>query len=334
MKKKISFLIIVSLLIVMISANTVLAKIDTVAIGTGGTGGTFYPVGVDISTLWNDTVKEEHDINFSAHTSGGSIENLQMIQSGEINVGISGAVLAFQAYQGSGGFKGVKLENVRYISSLYTEADQFVFREKLDIESIADLEGKKVSVGPPGGAGVLYVPMHLKAIAGLSFADIDVEYMSYSDAAQALQDGLIDVGYFGGPVPISGVSQVFASADVDMIDYTKEDLEKLEKEYPFYSDIKVPANTYIGQKEEKLNAAIRTCVVVDKNLDKDLVYSMTAAFHKKLDWLKERHPVLRTLTLENALSGLGEAPLHPGSYEYYKDQGLDIAEYLIPPEYK
>lgn len=334
MKKRLNLLILALIFMLIFFANSALANVDNVAIGTGGTGGTFYPVGVDISTLWNDTVTEEFGTNFSAHTSGGSIENLQMIQSGEINVGISGSVPAFQAYQGSGDFKGIKLENVRYITSLYPEADQFVFRDNLDIESIADLKGKKVSVGPPGGGGVIYVPMHLEAIAGLSFDDIDVEYMSYSDAAQALQDGLIDVGYFGGAVPISGVSQVFASADVDMIDYSMKDIEKLEKEYPFYSSITVPADTYIDQTEEKLNASIYTSVVVDKNLDKELVYAMTEAFYEKLDWLKKRHPVLRTLTLEKALSGLGEAPLHPGSYEYYKDQGLEIPEYVIPPEYK
>src|SRR6056297_1541262 len=224
---------------------------EFIGIATGSTGGTFYPAGVAIATVLDNQLSESTGVQFSAHTSGGSAENLEMLKNQEIKMAIAGSVPASQAYRGVGNYEGNEITNIRYITALYPEVVQLVYRADSGIKTISDFAGKKIAVGPPGGGGSFYCPTIFEVVADITFDDFDTQYLGYSNSVQALQNGLIDACYLGASYPTSAVSQLYASpSEVDMIEFSDEELARLQAQAPYYARIVIPEGTYPEQDRD------------------------------------------------------------------------------------
>ncbi|MBN2394918.1 MAG: TAXI family TRAP transporter solute-binding subunit [Candidatus Atribacteria bacterium] len=328
----ISLLILVIIFIFTGSAS--LAQMKYVSISTGSTGGTFYPAGAIIASTFNEYLGDS-GYKWSAQASGGSLENLEMLRNKEAQMAIVGSAPSNWAYTGSQDFEGKAIKNIRYMTALWPEMTQIIYRKGIGIEGWKDLKGKKVAVGPAGGS-YFYSRIILKATAGLTFDDIIPEYMSYGDSVQALQDRLIDAAYLAAGIPTSAVSQAYAGrVEIDILEFSDEELARLHEAAPFYVRGVIEKDTYPGQDRDLQVAANPSALLVEQDMPEDIVYSMLDAMYLKgLEEMKKQHHSLTFLSLEGAIEGLSGAPLHAGAVKFYKDHGINIPGDLIPPEMK
>ncbi len=197
-----------------------------VTIVTGSTGGTYYPVGTIFSTLWNEKLGETGVIA-SVQSSGGSVENLNMLKNGEAQMGIAMANLTLFAYEGSGKFEDNQFEDVRFVTALWPDVTQFVVTEGSGINSLSDLKGKTFNVGGAGSGTEYSSKVILEAVAGISFDDIKAEHLGYFEASSAMQNAQIVGMNAEGGIPLSAVSEVAASkTEVKLLEFTDEDYAK------------------------------------------------------------------------------------------------------------
>jgi TRAP transporter TAXI family solute receptor len=330
------FLRMILFITIMAGLNTCAAFAQTkfITIVTGGTGGAAYPAFTILSNTFNKELKDT-GFKWSAQSSGGSLENLQMLGRNETLLGSAGAGPTFYAYNGLEMFKGKQIRNLRYILGLWPEPVQVVYRKASGIREWKDLRGKKVAVGPAGGGGTLYMPILLKATAGLTFNDIKPEYLSYSDGVQAMQNGLVDAFYSTAGLPTGAVAQAFASRiDCDLLEMSDEQVKNLKKIAPFYSSGGIPKGTYPGQNRDIHTPATLYCFLSLPEVPEEIVYKMLQVMEKKQNELKQQHKALSYLSFKDPLDGLAGAPLHAGAVRFFKSKGINIPDNFIPPEIK
>jgi len=323
------FKIIVLIIILIVCSGQVIASTQFMSISTGSTGGTYYPVGVILADAFQSGVSG--DYKFTAQASGGSSENLEMLRNKEVKMGIVGGAPTSNAYLGVDAYEGKAIKNIRFVTALWPEAMQIVYRTGTGIESFKDFPGRKVAVGPAGGGGTVYFPILLKQIAGLSFDDFQPQFLGYGDSAQAMQNRLIDACFLGGGFPTSAVSQLYASQiSVDMIEYSDEELAKVREAAPYFDRVVIEKGTYPKQDRDLNLIAIKSTLVVDEDVSEELIYQMLESIYTKdLEGIKQKHAALSTLSLDTALKGLSGAPLHPGAIKFYQDYNVEIADDLL-----
>lgn len=321
---------VIGILIVLLATTSTFAAVKFISIATGSTGGTYYPVGVILATTFGEELKDS-GYRFSAHASGGSSENLEMLRNKEVKMAIVGGAPTSNAYAGIGKYKGKQIENIRFVTALWPEAMQIVYRKNIGFKTLADFPGRKIASGPAGGGGTVYLPILLKQIAGLTYDDFQPQYLGYSDSAQAMQNRLIDACFLGGGFPTSAVSQLYASQiPVDMVEFSDEDIAKVREVAPYFAKVIIPKGTYPKQDRDLHLMAIKSTLVVEKDVSEDIVYKMLEAIYvNKLEDLHKKHGALKTLSLEQALVGLTNVPLHPGAVKFYKDHNVEIPDDLI-----
>jgi len=332
--KKTSIILLTLIVVFTLAISTSLAQVNHIGISTGSTGGTFYPAGAIIANTFNEYLGDS-GYKWSALASGGSLENLEMLRQKEVLMAIVGSAPSNWAYTGLQDFEGKAIKNIRYVTALWPEMTQIIYRKGIGIEGWKDLKGKKVAVGPAGGS-YFYSRIILKSVANLTFDDITPEYMSYGDSVQALQDRLIDAAYLAAGVPTSAVSQAYAGkVEIDILEFSDEEVARLHEAAPFYVRGVIEKGTYPGQDRNLNVAANPSALLAEKDMSEDIVYKMLDAMYiKGLDGMKKQHHSLTFLSLEGAIKGLSGAPLHPGAVKFYRDHGIDVPEDMIPPEMK
>ncbi|MCF7936692.1 MAG: TAXI family TRAP transporter solute-binding subunit [Synergistales bacterium] len=332
MKKSILGLGIALLLVVAVTASA--GAMEFVTIVTGSTGGTYYPVGTIIANHCNQELMTE-GYKYSAQTSGGTTENLDMLKNDEAQMAIAMCNLTGFAYTGTNRYEGDANPNLRYVMALWPETSQFVYAKGSGIEGWDSLEGKKISVGPPASGTEFSTRTILKAVAGLTFDDITAEYLGYSESSQAIQNGRIDAALLEAGYPTSAVTELYAGrTDVDMLHFDAEAKDKLLGEAPWYAPVTIPAETYPGQEEEIPVVGIMCSLVAHPDLSDEAVYkTLEVVFGSREDLLKE-HAVFYNVDFDNPMSGLFGAPLHAGAVKYYRDNGFTVPDKLLPPEMK
>jgi len=324
-KRNMLFTVLLVIFVSSLCTTQVLAKTDFISIATGSTGGTYYPVGVILAKNFQESIKDGN-YKFTAQASGGSRENLEMLRNKEVKMAIAGGAPASNAFSGKAKYKGKAIKNIRFVTTLWPEAMQIVYRTGTDIKTLKDFPGRKIAVGPAAGGGTVYLPILLKQISGLSFDDFRPQYLGYSDSAQAMQNRLIDACFLGGGFPTSAVSQLYASQiSVDMIEFSDEDIAKVKKAAPFFAKVTIAKGTYPGQKRDLNLMGIKSTLIVEKDVSDKLVYQILESIYtRNLNELKKSHGALKTMSLDQALNGLTGVPLHPGAVKFYKDQNIGI----------
>lgn len=312
MKKRILSLVLAAVLV--LSAVSTASAATFLSIATGGTTGTYYPLGGDIANLFNTVLP---DVKASAQATGGSADNLRLMDAGDAELGTVQNDVASFAYTGTDSFEGEVINSFSVITSLYAEYVQIVTRADSDIHSIADFKGKSISIGA-AGSGVYTNAMHVLEAAGLTIDDIDAQYLSFSESADGLKNKQIDAAFICAGIPNAAITELSSTVGVRLISLSDEEVAKLVAAHPTYANLKLPAATY--GLEEDVNCIAITALLVGRNdLDEELVYQMTKALFEQEGILT--HAKAAEITLDSAFVGVGELPVHPGAARYYEEVG-------------
>ncbi len=319
---------LVAAAIVSVSAQ----EIRFFRIGTGSTGGTYFPIGSIIASAISGPPGARPcerggscgvpGLIAVAQASAGSVENLENIRARIIDSGLAQSDTAFWAYTGTGLYQADgPIEDLRAIAHLYAELVHVVVAADGGIESVADLRGRRVSLGKVG-SGTLIDARIVIAAYGLSEADMEPSYLSPESSSDRLLGGEIDAYFVVGGAPFLAVDDLARRMPIRLLAIEEEAAETLLEQQPFFAAVELPGDVYSGVGPVQ-TVAVGADWLTSATLDDDLVYGVTRAL-----W----HPTTRVLLdnghargadirLKDALRGLA-IPLHPGAERYYREVGM------------
>jgi len=309
------FGVCVAVLFLMGAVATVYAA-DNLVLATGGTAGTYYPFGGAMAKIWNSKIK---DMNVTAQTSGASAENVRLINKKEVELALVQSDTLDFAFNATEAFKE-PLKAMNAIAVLYPEVIQVVVAAGGPIKSIADLKGKKVGVGAPGSGTEANFRQLLDAY-GMKKEDVNAQFLSFSESAEAYKDKHIDAFIVTAGIPNAGIMDVATQNEIRILNIPADVAAKLTKKYPFLAAVKVPANTYKGQTAEVSTVAVNAVLIVGSSLKEAMVYNLTKALFENQAELAAAHAKGKELNMKTAVTGVS-IPFHPGAVKYYKEKGL------------
>jgi TRAP transporter TAXI family solute receptor len=289
---------------------------DNLVLATGGTAGTYYPFGGAMSKIWNSKIK---DMNVTAQTSGASGENIRLMNKKEVELALVQSDTLDQAWNGVEAFKE-PLKGMSAVATLYPEIVQVVVRADSPIKTFADLKGKKVGVGAPG-SGTEINFRQLMDVYGLKKEDLNGQYLSYSESAEAFKDKHIDAFIATAGVPNSAIMDVSTQNDIRILPISADISAKLIQKYPFFAAVKVPANAYKGITQDVPTVAVNAVLIAGNQLKEDMVYNLTKALFENQADLASAHAKGKEVNLQYAVQGVS-VPFHPGAVKYFKEKGL------------
>jgi uncharacterized protein len=295
-------------------------KKTRISIGTGGTGGVYYPLGGGLASVLSKFVP---GVEATAEVTAGSIANLQLIGAGRSEVGFTMADSAWDAYNGLDKFTGKKVP-LRTLVVFYPNRMHVVTVEGTGINKFADLKGKRVSTGAPA-SGTEIMSMRLIEAHGLDpNKDMTRERLSVAESVSALKDGKIDALFWVGGVPTPSITDLAATPGktIKLIDHGDGADNMRKKIGPIYVKNKILANAYPGQKVDTTNVDVWNLLVVPENADEQLIYNITKTMFEKKDELVKVHKDASFLELANQTTTASPIPFHPGAIRYFKEKGL------------
>ncbi|MEO5699294.1 MAG: TAXI family TRAP transporter solute-binding subunit [Casimicrobiaceae bacterium] len=284
---------------------------------TGGTSGVYYPLGV---ALGNVIGKAVPSAKTSVQSTKASVENLNLLQSGRGEIAFTLGDSLSDAWKGNeeAGFK-TPLKKLRGIAAIYPNYIQIVARADTGIKTLADLKGKKISVGAPKSGTELNARAVLGA-AGLSYNDFSkVEYLPFGESVELMKNRQLDATLQSAGLGVASLRDLAAAMDIVVVSVPADVIKKIGD--PAYIAAPIPANTYKGQTSDVNTAAVQNYLVTHDGVSNDLVYAMTKALWTHLDELVAAHSAAKAITSKNALQGM-PVPLHPGAEKYYREAGM------------
>ncbi|MBB5321692.1 TAXI family TRAP transporter solute-binding subunit [Marinobacter oulmenensis] len=287
-------------------------------IATGSTTGAFYPIGGIIASILND---EMDGYNFTAESTGGSVENARLVGSGESDIGFFGGDTLWNATHGTGPFEGRPHVPLAPIGKIYGMPLHFVALEGSGIETVSDLEGKTVAVGAPGSGTGSKAKVVLEG-AGLTYGEnIEPRYLNFREGSDALVDGNVDAVVISVGMPSGNVQEIAATHDIVLASIGDEDLERMVKAASYLEPFVIEAGTYPSIDEDVQTISTSTYVAVSEDMDEEEVYQICMAlFDRNLERFKNGHSALKSTPIESYAKGI--MPLHPGAKRCYQDIGV------------
>ncbi|WP_024877433.1 TAXI family TRAP transporter solute-binding subunit [Saccharomonospora piscinae] len=288
-------------------------------LGTGSTGGVYFPMGQEYSTLFVDNIEAE-GLNVTAVETGASVENLAKIARGELQLGIAQHNTAQDAVNGEGEFNGATVENVGFLGKLYPEAAQVITLESSGIDSVSDLRGKTVAIGPPGG-GTRDAAEQILSAYGLEEGDYTALEEGFGDAKAKLQDGNADASIEILGVPAASLQELQATTgEVKLVPLDGTELDTIVGQSQF-EPYEIPADTYDFLDEPVPTVSVFAAMYASTNqVSEELGYELTKTLYEQADSLTLAQKEL--ISVEEATVGQGDVPLHPGARKYFQEQGL------------
>ena len=286
---------------------------------TGGTGGTYYPLGGQMATI----ISDEADISVDSNSSNASADNVKDLASGDAELAFVQTDVVAYAVEGIHMFDGEAVDNVQAIGSLYPETIQIVTSKDAGIESVEDLRGKAVSVGAPG-SGTYINAEQILAIHGLDIEeDIEAQNLTFDESTDGIQDGNIDAAFITAGTPTGSVSGLSATVDIDVLSIEQDKIDELIELYPHYAEDSITGDERdeYGLDHDVTTVAVLAMLAVSDAVSEDDVYEMTKAIYENAE--KMAHDKAKFIKLESALDGIG-IDLHPGAAKYYEEEGLDF----------
>jgi len=309
---------IASMLIVLALVFSCTAALAELTFGTGGPAGVYYAYGnVLAQYITNNT-----DLDITAISTGGSSDNIDSIDLGDMEIAFTQNDVANYAYNGIRfeRYDGKAITTFRALAALYTESVQLVTCNP-EIKSVEDLKGKNVSIGA-AGSGVYFNAMDFFAAYDMTEADINPQYLSFGDSAEALKDGKIDAAFIVAGYPAPAVSDLSASKQAYLVSLDDEHVAKLQEISSAYVKSVIPAETYKGVDEDTVTVGIKATVIASEDMSEDDAYTIVSTiFENKAD-IAEVHAKGAELDLEYAATcGL---PYHPGAAKYFAEKGFEV----------
>jgi TRAP transporter TAXI family solute receptor len=338
MKKKrfLLLFITVALALTMVFAGPSFAAKKFFAIATGGTGGTYYPLGGVLAQAISNKVP---DIIVTAQSGNASVANCNLIREHQIESAFVQNNVAFSAYTGKAQFEGKPIKNLRGIASLYPETIQIVARSDAGVKSVMDIKGKRLIPGDRG-SGTEVDTLNVLTALGFTYKDFaNVDWLSFAGASQRLKDRQADVAFITAGWPTASITELSTTTDIILVPIEEKMIQKLTTMFPFYAKVVVPPGTYRGVDTYVPTITTMAQWVVDAGVPDDVVYRLTKALWEKGEFVLRKkgdkaaaapsgaeimakaHAKGKDVTLDTALDGMA-IPLHPGAAKFYREKGL------------
>ena len=314
--KKLLALALVMVMLVSFGASAFAAIPKFMTVGTGSTGGAYYPIGVAIAEVLTSKLGTQA----TAEVTGGSLDNLRLINDGDCDLGIAQGNNMMDAFNGTGDYVDNAYENINAMfGGLSKGFFQVVVLDNSPIQTMADLKGKKVCMGPAGNAAIILADI-VWGKYGFTTNDIKTTYVAYDDGISQLEDGNVDAVYIQTASPASAIQQLAAGGKgYRLLSVDEAIANELCEEYGYFGYGTIASTVYDNMKEDVNTMYVSNMVAVRADLDEDLVYEMTKAIFENLDIIKSSHKAASGLSLENAVRV--SIPMHPGAERYFKEVG-------------
>ncbi len=295
------------------------------SIATGGTGGVYYPMGGGLAESSNTPID---GYSATAEVTGASVENMGLIATGDADLAIALADTVAQAQTGTGRFEGQQLEMVRGLASLYANMVQIVTLEGSGIETLADLAGRRVSVGAPG-SGTEVNALQILEANGITYDDIEEQRLNFNETADALANGDIDAGFWSVGAPTSSILNLATTQSIHVIELSAEEMDAAIEANPIFARTTLAGGTYSGVDGDVAVVGVPNVLTVSSEMDEELAYEITKAMFENIADLQAVHPAANQTTIEFTLDAT-PVPLHPGAIRYYEETGAEVPDRMRP----
>ncbi len=313
-----------TLALVLVLAAPVAAKTTFISIGTGGTGGIYYPYGGGVAEIWSKYVP---GVKAVAEVTGASVENVKLAHKGETVVGEVMGDVAVAGYNGLSKFKGKK-HNILAMAIMYPNLLQMVTLKKSGITNVEQVKGRNISTGSPGSGTNFMTETVFKAL-GIPLDSYKDSRLSFTESANALRDGTIEVGAWSVGPGTSSILDLATTHDIRIIGFTPEQTAKILAANSTYSAVELAGGVYRGVDKPVPTIGVWNVMICQGSLDTDLVYKLVKALYEHNDYLIKIHPSAAYTTPANAVK-YSPIPLHPGTIKYLKEKGIEVPQKLIP----
>ena len=300
------------------------ASAQDLSIATGGTGGTYYPYGGGLAEVIGNHVE---GASATAEVTGASVENMALIAQQQSDLAIALADTVYAAVNGTVEPFTDRPVEAQALASIYPNAVHIVTLADSGIQSLADLSGKRVSVGAPGSGTEVNAQQILNA-NGITYDDIDEQRLNFNETADALRDGDIDAGFWSVGPPTSSILNLAATSEIRLVPLTEEEIAAATEVEPTFAPYTLEAGLYDGVDAVE-TISIPNVLVVNAAMEDELAYQITKAMFDNIDELIAVHPAANDTTVEFSLSST-PIPLHPGAIRYYEEAGATVPDDLRP----
>lgn len=293
-----------------------------IALGTGSTSGTYFPVGKGICELINKG-RAEHGVRCIAYSTGGSVYNIQAITSGELEMGITRSDLAYQSHDGSAGFTAIgPNKDLRAVATLYSMPIAILVRKDANITTFADLKGKRINIGNKGSGK--------RSVADLIFNIMEWTKDDFSETleyptkrmGQAFCDGELDILIEGLGNPAAFYEKMVGECDGKFIIVPGAVVDKIKRKFPYFSSLSIPGEMYTDTPKPIPTFGFKAMLVTRRGVHPDTVYQVARSIFGNFHKFQEKHPSLRLATPKKMANEGIFIPLHEGALRYYKEHGI------------
>jgi len=304
-------------------------------LATASTGGTYYPVGVALSTLVKVKLQPKQKIGMSAINSAGSGENVKLLRENEVQFAILQGLYGSYAWNGAGPIKSEgPQKNLRAVTMLWQNVEHFTINKKFaktgTVSDLLGMKGETLALGKKNSGTLGSNTVLLENLGADIEKDYNLIYVGYGPSADALQNG--QAAGMGTPagVPVSAVTKAMANMgnEITVLDFTDDQMKKADGGMDLWTRYVIPAGTYPGQEKEINTIAQPNFLAARADVDEDAVYQITKTIYENLPFLNAIHGATKAMAVEKAIAGL-PMPLHPGAARYYKEVGIKIPEKLM-----
>ncbi|MEM6429039.1 MAG: TAXI family TRAP transporter solute-binding subunit [Deinococcota bacterium] len=299
---------------------------SSLTVGTASVGGTYFIYGGG----WANLIQQELGIPTSTEVTGGPSQNMLLIETGDIELGMVTLGPAFEIWSGSSELTGgAELREARALFPMYNTPFHFIALEGSDITMVSQVDGTAVGVGPAGGTSGTFMPKFLDALS----LDTRDRQAGASDMASQLLDGQLDAIGFAAGIPIAAYSEIEAQRAASIFSFNDDERAALLGNFSYLNEAIIPAGTYSSLVEDLPTVGMYNFAVADKDIPEDLAYEIVKAVFDNLDFMIETHRAASD-TSPNDLDRNAFLWLHPGAIRYYEEMGIEVPEALYPPEYQ
>jgi len=316
--------ILLALCLIVCLANPVAAKTTFVSIGTGGTGGIYYPYGGGVAEIWSKYVP---GVKAVAEVTGASVENVKLAHKGETVIGEVMGDVAVAGFQGLSKFKGKK-HKILGMAIMYPNLLQIVTLKKSGITNFEQVKDRNISTGSPG-SGTNFMAEAVLSALGIAKGDYKDSRLSFTESANALRDGNIEVGTWSVGPGTSSILDLATTHDINILGFTPEQTKRILAANATYSSVDLAGGVYKGVDKPVPTIGVWNVMICQASLDTDLVYNLVKALYENNDYLLKIHPSAAYTTPENAVKYC-PIPLHPGTIKYLQEKGIDVPAKLMP----
>ncbi len=291
-------------------------EVRFLSMGTAPPGGAFFVVGGAIARVFNENTS---GFSMTAEATSGSQENIRRLTSGELDFALSNSAITYFAVRGTEGWD--KAYPMRAVMTLAPNVAMFVAAADSAVESIPDLAGRRVSVGP-AGAGFEYFIRPLLAAHGVTYDDFSPVNATQAGAVDLLTDGAVVAAFLGGAVPTASITQAAAVLDIRLVAYGPEAMQQLITEYVFFNPATIPAATYRGIDTDYKGLDVGSMhLITSADVNEEIVYEAIKALYENREAVVSQHPAGRAINASNVVRDTG-TEFHPGAVRFYREIGI------------